>query len=69
MTATAPQHRRQANDASAMAVAPLRKRAAPLTLLPRSRAVLDRLPRAKELADAEFWTAAGLETVSVLRDV
>ena len=50
-------------------VAPLRKRVAPITLLARIASDLDWLPRAKELADAGFWTTAGLETVSDLRDV
>jgi hypothetical protein len=50
-------------------VAPLRKRVAPITLLARIASDLVRLRRTKELADAEFWTAAGLETVSDLRDI
>ena len=50
-------------------VAPLRKRVAPITLLVRIASDLDRLRRTKELADAEFLTAAGLETVSDLRDI
>lgn len=51
------------------AVAPLRKRAAPITLPARIAFDLDQLPHTKELADAEFWTATRLETTSFLRGV
>ena len=69
MTATAPQYQRQANDTGQWRGRPIAQARRSNHTATAIASDLDRLPRAKELADAEFWTAAGLETVSVLRDV
>ena len=58
-----------ANDSRAMAGWPIAQARPSNHTAAAIASGFNRVPRSKDLADAEFWTAAGLETVSDLRDV